>query len=175
MVELVLNGFAFDLFTPRSTSDGPPTAHTIETTLSTASHLDLESQLRPTDTTLGGSTRTVTWTRALVPDQEEALCNDYLGGWTVKELTIIYRVSERTVYRLLAEYDIPRTKKRKSRKKRTKSYSTRELQPCGTNAAYQRHRKKGEYPCTPCLEAHAANVAEATRKRKERNARSRAD
>ena len=30
------------------------------------------------------------------------------------------------------------------------------LQPCGTNAAYQRHKMAGETPCEPCLRAHAA-------------------
>lgn len=28
----------------------------------------------------------------------------------------------------------------------------RELKPCGTNAAYQRHRYKGENPCDLCVE-----------------------
>ena len=29
----------------------------------------------------------------------------------------------------------------------------REVKPCGTRAAYLRHRKAGEEPCGPCLEA----------------------
>lgn len=29
----------------------------------------------------------------------------------------------------------------------------RELQPCGTWAAYQRHKRKGEDPCAKCLVA----------------------
>ncbi len=28
------------------------------------------------------------------------------------------------------------------------------LQPCGTRAAYQRHRSHGEKPCEECHEAH---------------------
>lgn len=32
----------------------------------------------------------------------------------------------------------------------------RELKPCGTDAAFQRHRRRGETPCEPCREAHAA-------------------
>lgn len=28
------------------------------------------------------------------------------------------------------------------------------LQPCGTNAAHRRHRKRGEDPCDACREAH---------------------
>lgn len=36
----------------------------------------------------------------------------------------------------------------------------RELQPCGTEAAYQRHRRAGEPPCDPCREAqNRANAA----------------
>lgn len=30
----------------------------------------------------------------------------------------------------------------------------RQLQPCGTQAAWQRHRKHGEKPCEACREAH---------------------
>jgi hypothetical protein len=30
----------------------------------------------------------------------------------------------------------------------------RELKPCGTDAAYSRHLKRGEDPCDPCKEAH---------------------
>lgn len=29
-------------------------------------------------------------------------------------------------------------------------------QPCGTRAAYRRHRAKGEDPCAPCKAAYAA-------------------
>lgn len=31
----------------------------------------------------------------------------------------------------------------------------RELKPCGTEAAYRRHIRKGERPCEECLAAHA--------------------
>lgn len=34
--------------------------------------------------------------------------------------------------------------------------STKRLQPCGTPAAYQRHRVHGEVACAPCRAAHAA-------------------
>lgn len=30
----------------------------------------------------------------------------------------------------------------------------RELQPCGTRAAYSRHRKNGEEACAPCMAAN---------------------
>lgn len=32
----------------------------------------------------------------------------------------------------------------------------RSLQPCGTRAAYRRHKRHGETPCPPCREAMAA-------------------
>lgn len=102
----------------------------------------------------------MTFPRALTPEKEKELITEYEDGWTVNELSVIYRVSVRTVYRLLAEYDVPRTTRtRKKRKPRPKK--PRELQPCGTNAAYQRHKRAGEYPCTPCLEAHSKNVQTA--------------
>jgi hypothetical protein len=39
---------------------------------------------------------------------------------------------------------------------------SRTPQPCGTEAAYQRHWRARETPCTDCLEAHAA-VGRASR------------
>lgn len=32
--------------------------------------------------------------------------------------------------------------------------SARQLQPCGTMAAYTRHRRHGETPCAACMEAN---------------------
>lgn len=37
----------------------------------------------------------------------------------------------------------------------------RELRPCGTEAAYQRHLRHGEEPCEACDRAHAAYVRAA--------------
>lgn len=37
----------------------------------------------------------------------------------------------------------------------------RQLRPCGTMAAYARHRANGEQPCAPCRAAHAAEKREA--------------
>jgi len=121
----------------------------------------------------------VAFQRALSPEQEQNLVKDYTDDWTPHELTIIYRVSIRTVYRVLARHNVPRkvrrrfTPRRQSRTRRVtpKKPPVRALQPCGTNAAYQRHRRAGEYPCTPCLEAHAKNVSEAKKKRKRRETR----
>lgn len=102
---------------------------------------------------LGGK---LTFTKALTPEQEKKLAEEYLDGLKVKELSIFYRVSVRTVYRILAEQKVPK-KAKKGRRKFEKS-KPRQLKPCGTDAAYQRHRRNGEYPCTACLEAHAAGV-----------------
>jgi len=35
----------------------------------------------------------------------------------------------------------------------------RELQPCGTNAAYYRHRRYGQVPCAACTRAHSDDTA----------------
>lgn len=45
------------------------------------------------------------------------------------------------------------------------------LQPCGTPAAYARHRNKGEEPCGPCGEAMRANRSEYRALIRERKAR----
>lgn len=34
------------------------------------------------------------------------------------------------------------------------------LKPCGTNAAYMRHKRRGDPYCPPCWAAHAADVKE---------------
>lgn len=36
----------------------------------------------------------------------------------------------------------------------------RTLKPCGTNGAYHRHRRNGQEPCEPCLDAHVRNNSE---------------
>src|SRR5690349_14094734 len=102
--------------------------------------------------------------RKLTPEQELELVVDHEDGFTPKELTIRFKVSVRTVHRILARHGsrLADRKTRRPRKmERWREPKPRELKPCGTNAAYQRHRRKGEYPCTPCLEAHAKDVADA--------------
>ena len=42
---------------------------------------------------------------------------------------------------------------------------SRELQPCGTRAAYQRHIRSGEEPCEACREANRTRGREEWRKR----------
>lgn len=96
--------------------------------------------------------------RALTDEQELALVQDHSDGWRPTELTIMYKVSIRTVYRTLAKHDAGPTNPKKGGNKKRKKKKRPELKPCGTNAAYVRHKKKGEYPCTPGLAAHAADV-----------------
>lgn len=109
----------------------------------------------------------LTFPRSLTPEQEEELCEDYLDSiWSINDLSVIYRVSHRTVYRVLARHQIPLRVRKGRRKRKEPVKKSRELKPCGTNAAYQRHRARGEYPCTPCLEAHAVNVKVAKEKTK---------
>lgn len=103
----------------------------------------------------------MTFQRALTPEQERALIVEHEDGWSINELSVIYRVSERTVYRLLSDYKVPKSNKRKRKARAARKRKPKELKPCGTNAAYQRHRRKGEYPCGPCLEAHAEDVQKA--------------
>lgn len=43
---------------------------------------------------------------------------------------------------------------------------TRELQPCGTAAAYRRHLRNHEKPCLPCARAHAKAKDERARLRR---------
>lgn len=44
----------------------------------------------------------------------------------------------------------------------------RELQPCGTNAAYQRHRRHGEPVDEACRTAHSTEMSSLKRARKEK-------
>lgn len=92
--------------------------------------------------------------KALSDKQEEALVVDYEDGFKPAELARRYGVSDSTVQRILGDHQMPIAQH--PRRKRKVVRAKKPLKPCGTNAAYQRHRRKGEYPCTPCLEAHAA-------------------
>jgi hypothetical protein len=90
------------------------------------------------------------------------------GKFTVRELSVIYRISERTVYRKIANLK-PIKLARLTPKQQVRVKKKPELKPCGTNAAYQRHRRNGEYPCDACLKAHSGNVAKAKARKKKRN------
>lgn len=41
----------------------------------------------------------------------------------------------------------------------------KELQPCGTEAAFRRHHRRRERPCTRCRQAHAAYEREGYQRR----------
>lgn len=102
----------------------------------------------------------MTWKKALSDEQERALVVDYEDGFRVVELVDRYSISESTVYRILADYRAPRKDGSRKRRKPLRAQAKgRQLKPCGTNAAYQRHRRKGEY-CVPCAEAHAREQKE---------------
>lgn len=106
----------------------------------------------------------MTFQRALTPEKEHDLLTDYKYGAPVKELMANYGVSSSTVYRMLAYHEVPRRNKPQEARKGPSEAPTIRLRPCGTNAAYQRHRRAGEYACTSCLSAHALNVKEAKEK-----------
>lgn len=103
----------------------------------------------------------MTFRKILSDEQERALLVDHEDGWYVSELSIIYKISIRTVYRTLDRYGVSPNLKRRLNRPRVADVVPKELRPCGTNAAYARHKRKGEYPCTACLEAHAEDVAKA--------------
>jgi len=81
--------------------------------------------------------------KRLTTQQAVALQVDIANGMSKAAAGRKYGVSESTVYRILGDKYKPK----------------RVPQPCGTNAAYQRHRVKGEQ-CHVCSAAHAANQKE---------------
>ncbi len=97
--------------------------------------------------------------KKLTEVQIEELLEDYADGYSVNDCSVIYRVSIRTVYRILAEYNAKGPKRRRKPGPRKKKPPPRELKPCGTEAAYRRHKRKKEYPCTACLAAHVVTTA----------------
>lgn len=90
---------------------------------------------------------------ALDEKQRQALVVDYEDGFSPGELVERYGVSPRTVHRILADAEVPKVYKARSKRKKRKRKPI-ELKPCGTNAAYRRHKRHGEYPCVACVEAH---------------------
>lgn len=94
--------------------------------------------------------------RALTPSQVRAMAIDYtVDGMQVKDLAAKYGVATRTIERYLADAGVPKRKgPRRKRKNDRRETKPRVLKPCGTNAAWQRHRRKGEYPCEACRDAH---------------------
>lgn len=74
-----------------------------------------------------------------------AVSRDRAAGMSWRELSQRYGVSVRTV-RTWLDVEHPQPKP---------------LQPCGTNAAYARHLRRGERPCPECCAAHAESVRQA--------------
>lgn len=94
--------------------------------------------------------------KILTDKQQRELVVDHEDGFTAIALAARYGVSRMTVYRTLADHQAKRRiEPRKKRKPLRTRAPRRELKPCGTNAAYARHKQNGEYPCTLCLAAHA--------------------
>ena len=78
--------------------------------------------------------------RALTKRQVREMSARIAAGMSKAQAAREYSVSVRTVYRMLDEQEI--------------DYRVK-IKPCGTNAAYMRHLRKGERPCPPCSDAHA--------------------
>lgn len=110
----------------------------------------------------------MTFVSKLTEDQILDLIDDYKDGYSVNDCSVTFKISIRTVYRILAAHNVKGPKRKRKSGVRPKKKPPKPLKPCGTNAAYQRHRKKKEYPCTPCLEAHALDVQEAKNKSKKK-------
>lgn len=62
------------------------------------------------------------------------------------------------------EYQRTRSQKNRGEKPQRSNRHTANLQPCGTMAAYQRHKRDGEEPCQPCREAKRIASKEYQRK-----------
>lgn len=54
--------------------------------------------------------------------------------------------------------DDERVELRRRLRLRAVRYTGEQLSPCGTPAAYQRHRRRGEEACRACKDAHAART-----------------
>lgn len=83
----------------------------------------------------------MTFQKVTTPSAAAAIVTLVANGKSVTEVAVRYNISRSTVKRLLA-FANPKP--------------PRELLPCGTNAAYVRHKRLGTRPCPACCEAHAA-------------------
>lgn len=89
--------------------------------------------------------------RKLTPRQAREMAYDIAHGMTKKDAAAKYGIGYRTVFHYLSDHEYgPSYRKRRNKQKRRK----RELQPCGTDAAYRRHVAAGEIACVACVEAH---------------------
>lgn len=85
------------------------------------------------------------FTPKVTPTTAARMVTDSLAGETQATIARKYGVSQSTVARVIRGRD------RKP---------PRELAPCGTNAAYQRHLYNKQVPCDPCTAAHTADQAQ---------------
>ena len=100
----------------------------------------------------------MTFKSSLTPQQSAAMITDIANGMSKPDAAKKYGISLRTVYRKLK---LPASAPPGINTK----YLIRQPKPCGTNAAYRRHKNHGEYPCTACLAAHAEDVKKHKEKR----------
>lgn len=92
--------------------------------------------------------------RALTPRQARAMFYDLAHGMSKKDAAAKYNIGYRTIYYYLNDHEYrPKGKTGPKPKPKPK----KPLQPCGTNAAYARHKAKGEIPCPECYAAHSEN------------------
>lgn len=112
----------------------------------------------------------MTFKKKLTDAQERRIVVDFMDGIPIIELLDRYDVSRSTIERILADYNAPKSKnqgKRPGKRSDLRKRSPRQLKPCGTNAAYQRHIRKKEMPCLPCVDAHAEDQANRDRKKRD--------
>lgn len=91
--------------------------------------------------------------KRLSPSQSAALVADIAGGMSKAAAARKHGVSNRTVFRILRD---------------DYSGAPKTTQPCGTNAGYARHLRRGER-CWECSAAHAANQKEWHDGKRKRN------
>lgn len=81
------------------------------------------------------------WQHKLTPLQATRMVLDRSRGMTIRQLAAKYDLNEDTVIKYLKG-----------------GHVERRLKPCGTNAAYMRHIRRGEKPCPSCCAAHAGEI-----------------
>lgn len=88
--------------------------------------------------------------RHITPQERDAIRDAWIAGVTPVTIADRFEISVASVY--YHTRDLPKR--------------GRAVAPCGTRAAFQRHRYRGEEPCEPCVEANRVASAEANRKRR---------
>ena len=99
----------------------------------------------------------MTFQRVFTRTQELEILNAMARGVPQEHLARKYGVSRRTIYRV-------------RERAAAEPAPVRELKPCGTVAAYRRHKRADEYPCTACLAANARDQEKYRKKSPNRKA-----